>query len=89
MKLIDYIIIAAILGCCVLAYAGFRMEAGLLLIVVIIVASWRFWDKRRERDLMRGPAGRDNCPDHPDSMYSAGHESSHSSGESGGGDGGD
>ena len=85
VKVVDYIVIAAILGCLVLAYSGFRIEAALLIIAVIIVASWRFWDKKRERDLMNSAGGRDNGPDHPDSIYCADNHSSDSSGD--GGDG--
>ena len=88
MKIIDYIIIAAILGCMYLAYAGFRIEAVLLFIVVVAVASWRFWDRSREKHMMRGASG-DNCPDHPGSVHASSHDSSHSDGGSGGGDGGD
>jgi hypothetical protein len=87
MKIIDYIIIAAILGCLFLAYAGFRIEAGLLFVVVVTVASWRFWDRSREKHMMRGASG-DNCPDDPDSIYASGHDSSHSSSDSGGDSGG-
>ncbi len=83
VKFIDYIIMAAILGCLFLAYAGFRIEAALLLGVVVIVASWRFWDRSREKHLMRG-ASSDNCPDHPDSVAAGGHDSSDTG--NGGGD---
>jgi hypothetical protein len=85
MKIIDYIIIAAILGCMFVAYAGFRIEAALLCVVVVALASWRFGDRRREKHLMRGASG-DNCPDHPDSIYASGHDSSHGAGNSGGTD---
>ena len=88
MKVIDYIIIAAILGCLFLAYAGFRIEAALLFIVVVAVSSWRFWDKTREKHLVSGSSG-DNCPDNPDSIYGGVHDSSPDSGNGGGGDGGD
>ena len=85
MKIIDYIIIAAILGCLFLAYAGFPIEAALLFVVVVIVASWRFWDRSREKHMMRGASG-DTCPDHPDSVAASGYDSSHSGSDSGGND---
>jgi hypothetical protein len=71
MKIIDYMIIAAVLGCLFFAYAGFRIEAALLFVAVVIVASWRFWDHSREKHMMRGASG-DNCPDHPDSVAASG-----------------
>ena len=89
MKIIDYIIIAAILGCMLLGYSGFRIEAALSLVVVAIVASWRFWDRSREKHIMRSGSSGHNGPDHPDSAYASGGDSSHSGGDSGGGgDGG-
>lgn len=85
MKIIDYIIILAILGGLFLAYAGFRIEAALLLVVVVIAASCRFWDRSREKHMMRAASG-DNGPDHPDSAAATSYDSSHSNSGDGGGD---
>jgi len=85
VKITDGIIIAAIVGCLFLAYAGFHIEALLLLAAVVIVASWRFWDRSREKHLMRAASG-DNCPDHPDSVAAGGYDSSHSGSDGGAGD---
>lgn len=54
MKAVDFAIIAAVLGCVFFAYSGHRLAAALLLGAVIIAASWRFWDRRREKDLLEG-----------------------------------
>lgn len=83
MKLVDYIIIVAFLACFYLAYAGHRVIAVLLLMLVVIFASWRFWDQRRANESMRG-AGGDNLPD-----STGGTDGDFGdSGGSGGGDGG-
>ncbi|HWN96191.1 MAG TPA: hypothetical protein VNT99_14240 [Methylomirabilota bacterium] len=80
MKLIDYIIIAAFLAALSLGWLGYRLEAGLAITAIVVVASWRFWDQRQARKLPRAASG-DNVPDLPDSA---------SSGEaSSGGGGGD
>jgi len=82
VKIIDYIIIASLMGGMFLGYSGFRIEAALLLAVVIIVASWRFWDRSREKQIMRrGSSGHDG-PDHPDSTSSSGGSSSDGSADS-------
>jgi len=51
MKLIDYIIASLVLGCMFIGYSGHRVIAILLLVLVTILASWRFWDHRRDRDI--------------------------------------
>jgi hypothetical protein len=61
MKAIDFAIIAAVLGCAFFAYTGRRLEAALLLVAVILIASWRFWDRSKEKDLLEG--GGDVLPD--------------------------
>jgi hypothetical protein len=83
-KLIDCIIVAAILGCFFLAYAGFRMEAALLMCVVVILAAWRFWDRARIKD--RGGNGGDDCPHHPDSIMANASVDSDSGSSAGGAD---
>jgi hypothetical protein len=50
MKLIDYLIVASIVGCMFTGYSGHRLVAVLLFLLVAILASWRFWDYRREGD---------------------------------------
>ena len=85
MKLIDYIIAALIVGCMLVGYSGHRFIALLLLALVVILASWRFWDRRREKDMARtGGSGelnpeRDNWAD-----VGSGHDSS--AGDAGGHD---
>ncbi|HUS35774.1 MAG TPA: hypothetical protein VM680_10530 [Verrucomicrobiae bacterium] len=49
MKIIDWVIAAAIVGCVVVGYSGHRFVGLLLLIVVFILASWRFFDDRHLR----------------------------------------
>ncbi|MEW6302812.1 MAG: hypothetical protein AB1705_05030 [Verrucomicrobiota bacterium] len=53
MKLIDYLIVASLVGCMFIGYSGHRLIAVLLLILIAIVASWRFWDRRREKEMGR------------------------------------
>jgi len=48
MKFIDYVIAAILIGCMFIGYSGHRLVAILLLSLVAIVASWRFWDRRRQ-----------------------------------------
>lgn len=79
MKLIDYLTVTAILGCVFLAYAGYRFEAMLAVSVVIIVASWRFYDRSRNEGYW---GGSDNLPDHS----SSGAEGDHRGAGEGGSD---
>ncbi|MBN9691890.1 MAG: hypothetical protein J0M24_16740 [Verrucomicrobia bacterium] len=51
MKLLDYLITASFVGCMFVGYSGHRLIALLLLLLIVTVASWRFWDRHRERDL--------------------------------------
>jgi hypothetical protein len=53
MKLLDYIIVASLVGCMFIGYFGHRFVALLLLLLVVTVASWRYWDKRRESEMLR------------------------------------
>ncbi|MBI5803050.1 MAG: hypothetical protein HZA92_20300 [Verrucomicrobia bacterium] len=82
----DYIIIVAFLACLFLAYAGHRMIAVLLLVLLITFASWRFWDQRRANESLRSSSG-DNLPDNRDSTGGTDGDFGESGG-SGGGDGG-
>lgn len=66
MKLIDYAIIGAFIGCFFLAYAGYRLEAALAIIMAIIVASWRFWEYRRHKEEWYGSG--DRIPNRHDSV---------------------
>ena len=63
MKAIDFGIVAAVLGCLFVGYSGHRVIAILLLLLTLILASWRFWDHRRERELMRGGSSGDLNPE--------------------------
>lgn len=47
MKILDYIIAALVVGCMFVGYSGYRLIATLLLILVFILASWRFYDRDR------------------------------------------
>ena len=46
MKIIDWVIAAAVVACIMVGYSGHRFEAILLLSAVLILASWRFFDVR-------------------------------------------
>jgi hypothetical protein len=83
MKLIDYLIIASILGCMFTGYSGHRLIAVLLLILVVIVASWRFWDRSREKEIARTGCSGELNPKHDHSSTSHGHDSG---GDAGGDD---
>jgi len=54
-------------------YSGHRLIACLLLLLVIILASWRFWDRSREKDMLRGPSSGELNPKHDEPI--AGSES--------------
>ncbi|HEY1174121.1 MAG TPA: hypothetical protein VGH19_22340 [Verrucomicrobiae bacterium] len=79
MKLLDWIIIVAILGCVGVLYGGYRLEGALALAAVGIVASWRFYDRSREKHM--GGASGTNVQDAPDSMV-VNTDYSHDSGSS-------
>jgi hypothetical protein len=64
VKIIDYIIAALILGCMFVAYSGHRFIAALLLALVTILASWRYWDQRREKDFRRTGCSGELNPEH-------------------------
>lgn len=64
MKLLDYLIVSAFIGCFFIGYAGHRFIALLLLLLLITVASWRFYDKRREREMMRTGGSGELNPEH-------------------------
>ena len=51
MKVLDYTIAALVIGCMFVGYSGHRFIAIFLLVLVTILASWRFWDHRRERHI--------------------------------------
>jgi hypothetical protein len=85
VKIIDYIIITAVLGCLGLAYSGHRIAAFFLLVAIVTVASWRFWDKARAGQAMHGASG-DNLPDHHDATFGSEGDFSHGGAEHGGGD---
>jgi hypothetical protein len=53
MKVVDYIIVAAVVSCMFVGYSGHRIEASLLLFLVVILASWRFWNRSREKHIDR------------------------------------
>jgi membrane protein implicated in regulation of membrane protease activity len=85
MKLIDYIIAALIVGCMFVGYSGHRLIAILLLALVAILASWRFWDRRREKEMARTGSSGELNPEHDNwADVSSGYDSS--AGDSGGGD---
>jgi len=64
MKPLDYVIAALIVGCMFVGYSGHRFIAILLLMLVVIVASWRFWDRRHERELVRSGGSDELNPNH-------------------------
>jgi len=64
MKFIDYIVVALILGCMFVGYSGHRFIAILLLLLVTILASWRFWDHRQEREIGRTGCSGELNPEH-------------------------
>jgi hypothetical protein len=64
MKLLDYLIVSAFIGCFFIGYSGHRFVALLLLMLFTILASWRFYDKRREREMMRTGSSGELNPEH-------------------------
>jgi len=68
MKFIDYVIAAMLVGCMFVGYSGHRLVALLLLALVAIVASWRFWDHRRANEDRTGGSGELN-PEHDSATH--------------------
>ncbi len=64
MKLLDYLIVVALVGCMFLGYSGHRFIALLLFMLFTILASWCFYDKRREREMMRTGGSGELNPEH-------------------------
>jgi hypothetical protein len=57
MKIIDWVIAAAVVACIMVGYSGHRLEAIPLLLLVVILASWRFYDDRHLRGKHGGASG--------------------------------
>lgn len=83
MKLIDPLIAASLVGCMFVGYSGHRLMAVLLLLLIAILASWRFWDRRREREMGGTGCSGELNPEHDHASMGHGHDSS---GDSGGDD---
>lgn len=66
MKAIDYLIIALIVACMFVGYSGHRVIAILLMTLVVILASWRFWDNKREKELQRTGCSSEMNPERDD-----------------------
>ena len=75
MKLIDYLIIASILGCMFIGNSGHRSIARLLFMLVAIDASWRLWDRRRDKEMARTGGSGELNPELDDVGVSHGHDS--------------
>ncbi len=59
-----------------IGYSGYRLIAVLLLILIAIVASWRFWDRRREQEMRRTGGSGELDPDQDHASVSQDDDSS-------------
>ena len=88
MKIIDYIIAALVLACMFIGYSGHRFIAILLLVLVVILSSWRYWDHEREKDILGCGGSGELNPEHDNwADVGSGHDSA--DGDAGGDAGGD